>query len=280
MQLDAVLDYLARITRVDLSRFTPLWIDGERLGYVNADWEQRLLAQEPDLFVKSRVGLCVALQGDYAARSAQLNAAARRWLDAGWLKGWRGENFLSCREDGSPLFELERAAFRPLGLTSHAVHINGLTRSSAGGIGMWVGRRSLAKSEEPDRMDNMVGGGVTAGESVRGACLREGWEEAGLSRVVLADVSKASLLLAERAVGRGLHREWLHAHDLWLPADVAPCNQDGEVAEHLCLSLDEVESLIVEERFMIDAALVAIDCLARLGYWGLQARHVREALTV
>ena len=43
MQLDEVLLYLAAVTQVDTTRFTPLLFAGEALGSVNAEWKQRLL---------------------------------------------------------------------------------------------------------------------------------------------------------------------------------------------------------------------------------------------
>ncbi|BEV73266.1 MULTISPECIES: NUDIX hydrolase family protein [unclassified Paludibacterium] len=278
MPLHRVLDYLARVTRVDLSAFTPLYFGATRLGWVNADWRQRLLNEATPLFAVGEAGMVCLATGDYQAVSAQLAEAAERWHAAGWLNGWRNENFQACLPDGTPLFELERAAFRPLGLTSHAVHLNGLCRMPDGEVRMWLGRRSPHKAVDPNRMDNMVGGGVAAGESIELAREREGWEEAGLSAERLRDVPRHSLLLAERPVQRGLHREWLHVFDIWLPPEIQPCNQDGEVAEHVLLSLSEVESLLIEERFMIDAALVAAECLGRLGYWGPESRHVLEAL--
>ncbi|RBJ70734.1 DUF4743 domain-containing protein, partial [Pseudomonas sp. MWU12-2534b] len=157
--------------------------------------------------------------------------------------------------------------FRPLGLTSRAVHVNGLCRVADGETRMWVGRRSPHKAVDPNRMDNLVGGGVAAGETLELALEREGWEEAGIDRTMLQPLQPASLLLAQRPVARGLHREWLYAYDLWLAPGQEPSCQDGEVAEHLLLPLAEVEQLLVAERFMIDAALVCIDCLCRLGYW-------------
>ncbi|MGL6072108.1 DUF4743 domain-containing protein [Craterilacuibacter sp.] len=265
--MSAVAEYLARVALHDLSAFVPLWIGGQVLGAVNLQWRERLLSCPSGLFAEQGDGLACRLQGSVAENSAALDAAARRWCDTGWLTGWRDERFACYQLDGRLLFELDRAAFRPLGLTSHAAHINGLTRLGSGEVRMWVGRRSPHKSVEPNRMDNLVGGGVAAGESVKDACLREGWEEAGIAAGRLSPLTVASRILAERPVARGLHREWLHAFDLWLPEGVLPANQDGEVAEHVLLPLSEVEALLLQERFMIDAALVAIDCLLRLGYW-------------
>ncbi|WP_287877712.1 DUF4743 domain-containing protein [Aquitalea sp.] len=278
MQVDGVLGYLAKITRFDRSAFTPLFIAGQHMGCVNQVWLARLLESEADLFGLQPEGLVCKVAGDYAAISIQLNQAARRWQAAGWLNGWRNENFTAFLPDSTPLFELERAAFRPLGLTSRAVHLNGLTRTAAGEVKMWVGRRSPDKAVDPNRMDNLMGGGIAAGESIELALEREGWEEAGIPADRLELLPQTGLLLAERPVQRGLHREWLHVYDLWLSGSEQPCNQDGEVAEHVCLSLAEVEDLLVAERFMIDAALVAIDCLLRLGYWAGRESEIAAAI--
>ncbi|WP_293765711.1 DUF4743 domain-containing protein [uncultured Aquitalea sp.] len=278
MQVDGVLGYLSKVTRYDRSAFTPLFIGPHRMGCVNAQWKARLLETEAALFAETADGLICRVDGDYAAISAALHAAARRWQTAGWLNGWRDENFTAFLPDGSPVFELERAAFRPLGLTSRAVHLNGLTRMPDGEVRMWIGRRSPHKAVDPNRMDNMMGGGIAAGESIELALEREGWEEAGIPADRLELLPQSALVLAERPVQRGLHREWLYVFDLWLQAGETPCNQDGEVAEHVLLPLAEVEQLLVDERFMIDAALVASDCLLRLGYWREAGSRIADAL--
>lgn len=278
MQVNAVLGYLDKVSRFDAQQFTPLYIGTERMGCVNAQWKERLLRHEAALFEENYQGMLCRLDGSYRSISHALAQAARRWQQAGWLNGWRNENFTAFRHDGSAYFELERAAFRPLGLTSRAVHVNGLCRLDDGEIRMWVGRRSPHKAVDPNRMDNLVGGGVAAGETLELALEREGWEEAGIAREALLGLRPESLLLAERPVARGLHREWLHAYDLWLPQGQRPACQDGEVAEHLLLPLAEVEQLLVAERFMIDAALVSLDCLCRLGYWQQGNGQVAAAL--
>ncbi|AVG15819.1 NUDIX hydrolase [Chromobacterium vaccinii] len=279
MQVDAVLGYLDKVSRFDAQQFTPLFIGTERMGCVNAQWKERLLQHEPQLFEDTFQGLRCKVKGSYRSISHALAHAARRWQQAGWLNGWRNENFTAFRQDGRPYFELERAAFRPLGLTSRAVHVNGLCRLDDGEVRMWVGRRSPHKAVDPNRMDNLVGGGVAAGETLALALERESWEEAGVARERVEGLTPASLLLAQRPVARGLHREWLYAYDLWLAPGESPACQDGEVAEHLLLPFSEVEQLLVDERFMIDAALVSMDCLWRHGYWERHNRKMADALS-
>lgn len=264
MTLSAVLDYLDAAARCERADLTPLWIAGEAVGTVNPLWRDRLLATPG--FEAGPDGIRFAPHlTRYNDLSAALMRLARDWRDAGLLTGWRNENFTAYRQDGTPLFELERAAFRPLGLTSRAVHVNGLVRGADGVVKMWVGRRSPDKAVDPNRLDNLTGGGIAAGETVGSALLRECWEEAGMPAANLDGLRPVSLLLACRRVSRGLHREWLYVHDLWLPPELAPCNRDGEVAEFMLMTLDEVAHRVSEGRFMADAALVALDCLARLG---------------
>lgn len=269
MQVVAVANALKQMIEYDKSGFVPLLIAGERLGHVNQQWLQRLLAEHGDLFQLHQDQLIALHQApDFDSRSQQLAVAAANWRDAGWLNGWRNEKFMAYFQDGTPCFEMERAAFRPLGLTSRAVHLNGLTRMPDGEVHMWIGKRSPFKDVAPNRLDNLMGGGIAAGETLQIALEREGWEEAGIPAGKLELLPQAALLLAERPVQRGLHREWLHVFDVWLNQQEIPQNQDGEVEAHLLMSLAEVEQHIINGQFMSDAALVAIDCLARLGYWG------------
>jgi len=279
MQVQAVADWLENAIRYDDSDFLPLMLGNHAIGYVNAAWRPVFVKASPVEVPQGLVPVALLAEGlDYAACSARLQQAAEAWRDAGWLNGWRNERFIAYLPDGTPCFELERAAFRPLGLTSRAVHLNGLSRLPDGEVRMWIGRRSPFKDVAPNRLDNLMGGGVAAGESIADALLREGWEEAGMQPAQLQPLQQQALLLATRPVARGLHREWLFVYDIWLDPATPPQNQDGEVAEHMLMPLAEVEQHILNGQFLSDAALVAADCLARLGYWGEASAQVAASL--
>ncbi len=81
-----------------------------------------------------------------------------------------------------------------------------------------------------------MGGGISSGECVQTAMLREGEEEAGLARRSCNTPAPAAAALSLRPVSRGLHREELHIFDVVLPEGVQPQNQDGEVAEFMLFS--------------------------------------------
>jgi hypothetical protein len=65
----------------------------------------------------------------------------------------------------------------------------------------------------------------------------------------------------------GLQRETIVTHDLFLPADFVPSNQDGEAVEHRLVSLVEAAALIANDRgsdvVTADASLVILDFLLR-----------------
>ena len=88
---------------------------------------------------------------------------------------------------------------------------------------------------DPDRLDNLVGGRIACGYTVDETIRKEAWEEAGIPADLMKGVACASVVRVEYSVPEGLHREILFAHDLWLPEDFRPQNQDGEVARLYCL---------------------------------------------
>ncbi|AVY94169.1 NUDIX domain-containing protein [Microvirgula curvata] len=277
MHIAALLGLLDAASRLDSADLTPLVIAGREIGLLNPDWKAQVVSHAEFQDDGARVVLAPALDR-YNDISAVLMRIARGWRDSGRLSGWRGENFTAFAQDGTPLFELERAAFRPLGLISRAVHVNGLVRQADGSLKMWIGRRSPHKSVEPDKLDNLTGGGVAAGESLLAALERESWEEAGMPAAAVRELSSAGRVFAQRRVARGLHREWLHTYDLWLDEGTVPCNQDGEMSEFVLMSPPEVVKAVVDGRFMADAALVALDCLARNRALGASSARIVAAL--
>ncbi len=166
---------------------------------------------------------------------------------------------------GAPeLLRVERAASRPFGFTAYAAHLNGFTRRG-GAVHTWVSRRAADKSIDPGRLDNLVGGRIAAGFTVDETMRKEAWEEAGIPPALLEALYCAGAVRVEYLVPEGLHREILFVHDLWLPAEFAPANQDGEVSEIQLMRNEEVVERILEGEFTLDAGAVMIDGLIRQG---------------
>lgn len=222
--------------------FVPLALGRKRIGWLRPELAARLAAW-PAVFGSSsdRVRL---LDPD------ALPPVLERLAEEGFIPGWRNERYRI--ED---LFEIERAAARPFGLTTQAVHVNGIV----GGTRMWLARRSANKPIDPGMLDNLVGGGLTAGLTVQEVLVKEAWEEAGIPGELACRATlggKASVL---REVTEGVQSETVHIYDLELPESFRPQNQDGEVSEFQLLPFSEIEN----QNLTHEAAIVARDYLSR-----------------
>ena len=77
----------------------------------------------------------------------------------------------------------------------------------------------------------------------------------------------------------GLQVETLFVHDLALPPDFVPCNQDGEVCGHRLVGLGEAARLVAQDsgsdEVTVDASLVVLDYLTHA--IARTARHAGRA---
>jgi 8-oxo-dGTP pyrophosphatase MutT (NUDIX family) len=264
--LTAIAERIAAATRAERPAH-PLRVDGWAFGYVDEGRYGRLAAFS-DVFEAAGDGLALhARWRDPAARTAALAGVARTLADEGALTAWRDERYAVARRfEAPPLFVLERAAARYFGIQTYAAHANGLVGSGPAAR-MWLARRSPGKAIDPGRLDNLVGGGMAAGEAPLETLVREAWEEAGIPAGMATHAQAVGLLSVERIVPDGYQREIIHAYDLDLPADFVPANQDGEVTEHRRVTFDKLAPLLcnVEGRDVVtlDATVVALDCLRR-----------------
>ena len=247
-------------------RFKTFAVDGAAVGWVRHDLAARL-RQFTDVFAigETAVTFVPGLNG-VEERSAVMAKVARSLAAQRLLTPWRSETYdIGGTGSGACLFRLERAAVRFFGFTAHAVHVNGLVEGP-GQRSMWIARRSDDKAIDAGMLDNMVGGGLASGLTVRETLVKEAWEEAGIPRALAAGARPEGTLEIVREVPEGLHAEVIHVHDLVLPADFVPSNQDGEVSELRLVALEAVRAEIEgSARYTVDAAMVAMDCLVRAG---------------
>jgi 8-oxo-dGTP pyrophosphatase MutT (NUDIX family) len=222
-------------------RFVRLFAGGKQIGWLLPELAARLGAWKEVFQANSeRVTLL---------KPAALAAVVEELAKEGFIPGWRNERYRI--ED---LFEIERAAARPFGLKTQAVHVNGI----AGGR-MWLARRSAGKPIDPGMLDNLVGGGIGAAHSVADTLVKEAWEEAGIPAELARNAKFGATASVLREVPEGVQSEVIHVFDLALPADFMPRNQDGEVSEFMLVSLPEVERLALT----LEASLAARDYLSR-----------------
>ena len=208
-------------------------------------------------------------------RFASLHAALR---ERGLVTGWRDEAFAVTPAGGGPvLARIERAASRFWGTLTIGAHANGYVADDGGRpTHLWIAERSPHKPTDPGKLDNLVGGGVPAGQTPFETLLREGWEEAGLDEARMRrcvrgqgeDPSRpAAVLEIQRPLpdcaGLGWQWERLHAWDLKLEPGQKPRNQDGEVAALRLAPVAEAIELARGDAMTVDAALVTLDFALR-----------------
>jgi len=199
------------------------------------------------------------------ARTAAMAEVTRELARDGVLRHWRDELVGVHHHYGTPeLLRIERGASRHFGITAFGAHVNGFSRQG-GLVHVWIARRSGNKQVDPGKYDNLVGGRIPAGLTVDETLRKEAWEEAGIAPALLADVNCLGAVRVEYSVPEGLHREILFVHDLWLPHDFKPANQDGEVSEFSLRPVEEVMEMILRGDFTLDAGAVMVDGLLRLG---------------
>jgi 8-oxo-dGTP pyrophosphatase MutT (NUDIX family) len=220
------------------------------------------------------------------ARDARLDEIHRALRDAGRIQAWRDERFPLRGPDGVEHGLVERAAARFWGLLTWGAHANGYLADATGRpTHLWIARRARTKPTDPGMLDTLVGGGVPAGQTPDEAIVREGWEEAGLVPEDLAGRVAGGVLEIDADIPEGRQLERLFVFDIALPARWVPRAIDGEVDEHLLMSVDEALARAAAGEMTTDAALSTLDFALRHGVAGRDApahalAHSLDALRV
>ena len=244
-------------------------VGGRPVGWMLPALAQRL-TRWPEVFSvgQDRVDFAPGLDAA-ATRSLAIAEVLQRLREEGAVTGWRDEAYRvppRGAQGGATepeLFRMERAARKLFGIESHASHLNGLVRTPQG-MSMWIARRSPAKSVDPDRLDNVVAGGIAADTNAWATLLKECGEEAGIPEELARKAKRCGTLRFRRRDPEGVDAQRIELFDLELPQDFVPVNRDGEVAEFRLMDVDEVARQMQRPgEFTVDAALVAGECLGR-----------------
>lgn len=250
---------LPRIQQLPPGGARPLTVAGRVSGWITAR-ATRAVAGLAGVQITPEAVHIQACPARQISLDAVLGTVAETLKEAGCLRGWRNE-LLDVVGEGQVLGVVERAALRPLGLLTRAVHLNAWTPDGR----LYVARRASTKSTDPDMLDTLVGGLSAAGESLDTSLLRESQEEAGLLPDMLVNRTPIRVITRmHRRLPEGYQVEDALVSECVLDASVCPVNQDGEVSEILVLSVDEVWARVQAGEFTLEAELVVLDGLMRL----------------
>ena len=188
-----------------------------------------------------------------------LNLLASRLRQAGLAGAWRAEQLAVCDvqgQHGQRVGTVERAAVRPLGIATQAVHLVGLTPDGR----FWVQQRALDKPNDPGQWDTLMGGMVSSRDTVETALTRETWEEAGLTPEQLHNLTHGGVLSLRKPApdgnGAGYVVERIDWYTCTVPEGVVPVNQDGEVAQFALMGAAQLLEAVQGGAFTLEASLI------------------------
>jgi 8-oxo-dGTP pyrophosphatase MutT (NUDIX family) len=173
---------------------------------------------------------------------------------------WRNEQLAVCDSQGQPLASVERALVRPLGIATRAVHLVG--RGTDGRY--WLQQRAFTKANDPGLWDTLMGGMVSASDTVQTALARETWEEAGIHLDALVNLRWGGQVelrkpSSEDRAGYVVEQSnWYHGT---VPDQIQPQNQDGEVAQFELLDRRQLMERLQRNEFTTEAALILVAAL-------------------
>ncbi len=261
----SLLRHIRRANEHQPEHFLPLWRGDTRLGFIRRD-NAALLARYPRLFAVGPRDIKLIAPGDFAALSAAIDRVVEDLVGEGHIPKWRNEFFAVAPRWGlPPLFKLDRGAVSFFGVRAYGVHLNGYRRDRDG-LKLWIGRRAPDKKVSPNRLDNIVAGGIGYGHGLFETLAKEAAEEAAMPAALIAQAVPVGAISYRMAVENGLRDDVLFVYDLAIPADFTPRNTDGEIVEFTLWRADEIiDRARHSDDIKFNVNLVLIDFALRHG---------------
>ena len=259
----------ARIDRPPSTPRLPLWWNEQEVGSVErigfAAWVDRVdVSDLVRLTTMSSHGTPVwCLLHPPTISLNRLGQTMRQSGYAQVARLWRNEQLAVRNQSGEQVATVERGAARALGIATHGVHLLGCTAERR----VWIQQRALNKKTHPGCWDTLMGGMVSAVDTLEQALARETAEEAGLALAQLGDLRQRGhfTMRCPNAADSGL--EYLVERIDWfeclVPEGLVPVNTDGEVQQFRLLAPDDLAHLLLQGAFTPEAGLI-------LGRWLLR----------
>lgn len=265
-QVNSFLRHIQNLNTWNPDHFRRFFISGQRVGYLK-NFMCQALAQWPDYFSISEDKVeFIADVNSVETRSQILDEVVRQLVEQGVIANYMGEVYaVTGNSRDQMLAVLDRGSAAYFGIKAYGQHLNGYVITDDG-IKLWIARRAADRIHFPDRLDNIVAGGLPQNISLQSNLLKECREEANIPAELLkrARATGAITYCCETEVG--LKPDTLYCYDLELPQSFAPQNTDGEVAEFQLLDLEAVIKRVRDtDDFKPNCNLVFLDFFIRHG---------------
>ncbi|MGH6976823.1 MAG: DUF4743 domain-containing protein, partial [Stellaceae bacterium] len=245
------------------ANFLPLLHDGTRVGLVRRDNAEQL-RRFPAVFEVGAAAVRIVANGGRAELTARIDETIEALVAHGVVAKYRHEYFAIAPHWGAaPRFDLDRGAVPFFGARSYGVHLNGWRRD-AGALKVWIGRRAPDKIVAPNKLDNLVAGGIGRDHGIAETLLKEGEEEAAMPRTLTAHAISAGAISYRMGMPDGLRDDVLFVYDLETPKDFTPRNTDGEIVSFALMDAADVLARVRDtDDFKFNVNLVIIDFALR-----------------
>jgi 8-oxo-dGTP pyrophosphatase MutT (NUDIX family) len=259
-------DHIAACNNYDPSRVVPLMAGGARIGLLRRD-NAALLARFPDVFAVGRNEVTLVASGDVTAVSRVIDAVVDALVAENRVPKRGNETFDVAPRWGMPaVFRLDRGAVPFFGTRAYGVHLNGYLRDGDSSLRVWVGRRSPDKEIAPDKLDNLVAGGIGNGHGVEETLVKEAEEEAGIPAGLIRHAIPVGAVSYRMETPLGIRDDVLFVYDLETPPDFVPQNHDGEIVDFkIMAAADVLQRVRTTSDFKFNVNLVILDFAVRHG---------------
>ena len=258
-------DHIRACNNFDPARAVPLLAGNERVGLLRRD-NAEALRQFADVFAVEEHAVRLVARYDVDTLSRIIDRVVDVLVVERRVPKWRNETFdVAPRWGAPPIFRLDRGAVPFFGTRAYGVHLNGYRRNGDD-LYLWVGRRSPDKKVAPDKLDNLVAGGVGNGHGLDETLLKEGDEEASIPTSITKHALPVGAVSYRMETELGIRDDVLFVYDLEMPADFLPQNRDGEIVHFdlvpASLVIDRVRT---SDDFKFNVNLVILDFALRHG---------------
>jgi hypothetical protein len=272
-------DHIRSCNNYDPARAVPLVAGTHRIGLVRRD-NAAALRRFPEIFAVADDEVRLLVGGDAGAVSRAVESVVDALVAENQVPKWRNETFeVAPRWGAPPVFCLDRGAVPFFGTRAYGVHLNGYRRDG-NTLLLWVGRRSPDKRVAPNKLDNLVAGGIGNGHGIEETLLKEGEEEASMPTKLTKHAVPVGAVSYRMETRLGIRDDVLFVYDLEMPADFVPQNRDGEIVQfELMPAAAVLERVRTTEDFKFNVNLVILDFALRHGLLHPDDREYLEVAT-
>jgi hypothetical protein len=258
-------DHIRACNNFDRSRVVPLLARERQIGWLRRD-NAAALARFDTVFAVEPQRVRLVVEGDADTISAAVDEVVEALVVERSIPKWRNETFdVAPRWGEPPIFRLDRGAVPFFGVRAYGVHLNGY-RFVGGRMHLWIGRRAPDKRVAPDKLDNIVAGGIGNGYGIAATLIKESEEEGGIPEALVRRAVPVGAVTYCMETELGIRDDVLFVYDIELPEGFAPKNSDGEIVHFELMPAEAViERVRTTDDFKFNVNLVILDFALRQG---------------